>query len=152
MHTVRSIYFSEKEGNLLDYFEEREQQKNVPSLDELYKSAKIVFSCYGHPYAFEDALIGKYNGDPDLTVACGDPWTSPLCEESSAILSNERRKPEAKRKAKEKKGVTKGTLDNESSPVFLGDQTLAQSCWFLYNATVSRELMYATADGDIGRV
>jgi len=118
----------------------------------LYKSAKIVFSRYGHPYAFEDALIGKYDGDPDLTVACGDPWTPPLCEESSAILSNERRKTEVKRKGKEKRGVSKATLDNESSPIFLGDQTLAQSCQFLYDATVSRELVYATADGDVGRV
>lgn len=41
--------------------------------------------------------------------------------------------------------------DEELIP-FLGDQTLAQSCRFMYDATVSREVIYAISDGDIGRV
>jgi hypothetical protein len=63
------------------------------------------------------------------------------------LILNQRRKDLLKKKKKNKAEES----DEEPIP-FIGDQTLAQSCRFMYDATISREVIYAIADGDIGRV
>lgn len=69
------------------------------------------------------------------------------------ILDQIARKEEKQRKERRKPKNTGSDSDDGDSPAaFLGDQSLAQSCRFLYDATISREIIYATAEGDVGRV
>ena len=112
--------------------------------------AQILFRRYGHPYAFEDALSGTYH-EPETTVPSGDPWSPPMTEESSIILQDDRRK--GKNKPTRPKKKTPDDAEDQLLPMpFQGDLSLAQSCRFIYDATISREVIYATADGDVGRV
>jgi hypothetical protein len=68
---------------------------------------------------------------------------------SSVHLGFENKKEKGKPKKRKR---TKENESDDETILFLGDQSLAQSCRFLYDATVSREVIYATAEGDIGRV
>ena len=108
--------------------------------------AHTLFNRYCHPHAFEDALEGTYH-DPIQQVPSGDVWNPPVRENSSALLGNDK----VKEKSKHLKTKRKETNSSDQPP-FTGDQTLAQSCRFMYDTTVSREMVYATADGDVGRV
>ncbi|KAF8962188.1 hypothetical protein BDZ97DRAFT_1759423 [Flammula alnicola] len=139
------IYLAGKDGDLLQYFEKKEVEKNLPSFKELHEMACILFNRYGHPHAFERAMKGAYK-DPKKTVAMGDAWTRTPHDESSTQLNGN------KAKATKKKKKAAEEQEDEPSPPFEGDQTLAQSCRFIYDAAVSREVIYATADGDVGRV
>jgi hypothetical protein len=112
--------------------------------------AQILFRRYGHPYAFEDALSGTYH-EPETTIPHGDPWTPPTREESSMSLQDDRKKGKNKSTGSKKKKPD-NTEDQLPLPPFQGDLSLAQSCRFMYDATISREVIYATADGDVGRV
>ena len=105
----------------------------------------MLFKRYGHPHAFERAMSGTFS-NVETTVTIGDAWVSPLRESSSAHLGPAKKRPSQKNK---KKDVEES--DEEPIP-FSGDQTLAQSCRFMYDATISREVIYAITDGDIGRV
>jgi hypothetical protein len=139
------VYLGGKDGNLLDHFESAERKQETPSFEELHEMARILFRRYGHPHAFEDALEGTYS-DIETTVPNGDVWTPAVEDKSSSLLHNS--KDVSQKNAKGKKKPPAVNL----SEVFVGDQTLAQSCRFLYDATVSREVIYATAEGDVGRV
>ena len=142
------VYLGGKDGNLLEHFEMAESRLETPSFEELHEKAKILFRRYGHPHAFEDALEGTYS-DIETTVPNGDDWIPAVEDRSSLPLKIQR--DEGRRKiTKEKKKASARVAD--SSEGFLGDQTLAQSCRFLYDATVSRDVIYATAEGDVGRV
>lgn len=150
---INRVYLGGKNGNLLEYFEAAGRNKKIPSFDDLHGMAGCLFNRYGHPHAFENALDGNYD-DLAITVPDGDKWTAPAQDESSASLAGGQGKAEPKKgKGKGKATRTKqDDTEKEPRPPFLGDQTLAQSCRFLYDATVSREVIYATADGDVGRV
>jgi hypothetical protein len=143
------ILLGGKDNNLDQWFETAERTETIPSFEELWHKAQILFQCYGHAHAFETALTGRFFDD-DRTIPSGDPWTETLRDMSSVHLGFENKKGKGKQKRKKEK-LTENESDDEAPP-FLGDQTLAQSCRFMYDATVSREVIYATADGDIGRV
>ncbi|KAF9524238.1 hypothetical protein CPB83DRAFT_947604 [Crepidotus variabilis] len=124
-----------KDGDLIGHFEAANANKNLPALEELHSLATTLFARYGHPHAFEFAIDNSYRQE-ETRVPLGDPWTPPPADNSSNALLTKHKKKQTKQQAK------------KTSP---GDQSLAESCRFLYDATVSRELVYATSDGDIGR-
>jgi len=136
-----------KDGDLLQHFEDTFKKENLPSVEELRNTSRLLFRRYGHPHAFERALSGKFP-DQDRTIRTGDIWDFPLRDEPLTHL--------AEKKAKSKKGKKKTDNDDheddEVSPPFMGDQSLAQSCRFLYDVSISREVLNAISDGDVGRV
>lgn len=137
---------------MLQYFETAEANKSVPLFDNLWENAQLLFKRYGHLYAFEDAIRGQFSDD-ESQIPHGDIWVA--SSDTSSAQFHPSGNDNNKRKGRPKKGKKKVVedLDSDDEPQpFNGDQTLAQSCRFLYDATVSREVIYATADGDIGRV
>lgn len=141
------IYLGGKNGNLLQYFEKAESEDTIPSFDTLLKKAKTLFMRYGHPHAFENALAGLFPDD-ERTICGGDDWV-PLTRESSSLELGKEKAPKSKKGKATSKDVD---MEEETIAPFQGDQALAQSCRFMYDATISREVIYATAEGDIGRV
>jgi len=109
----------------------------------LLEKAKTLFNCYGHPHAFENALAGSFPDDERM-IHRGDKW-APLNRDSSSLDLGK----EKKTKSKKDKAIE---VEEENITPFEGDQALAQSCRFMYHATISREVIYATAEGDTGRV
>lgn len=141
------IFLGGKDNDLDQWFETAEKTETIPSFDDLWHKAQILFQRYGHPHAFETALTGRFFDD-NRTITSGDAWKETLKDMSSVHLDYENKKGKGKLKKKREKT----TEDDDEMPPFLGDQTLAQSCRFLYDTTVSREVIYATAEGDIGQV
>ena len=135
------VYLGGKDGNLLEHFKTAENRLETLSFEELHEMARILLRIYGHPHAFEDALEGTYS-DIKTAVPNGDVWIPGVEEKSSSPLDSIRR-GEGHKITKEKKKAS--ALAADLSEGFVGDQTLAQSCRFLYDATVSREVIYATA-------
>jgi hypothetical protein len=138
------IHFEGNNGNLLEYFIRKEANQSIPSFSKLWEEAQAVFLRYGHPHAFEHAMNGQFPSS-EVEIAHGDEWK--LIKEPSSVpldIAN------SKKQKKPPKEGTEG--EDEGNIPFRGDQSLAQSCRFLYDATVSREIIFATADGDIGRV
>lgn len=139
-----------KSGDLLQYFDEAAAEKKVPQFEDLQKKSRVLFNRYGHPHAFESALLGKFP-DVERTIPIGDTWVAPVLEDSSVQLKA-KKKGKAKKSKKKAEDVTTELESDDNSNPFQGDQSLAQSCRFLYNTTLSREVIYATADADVGRV
>lgn len=134
------IFLGGKNNNLDQWFENAEQMDTIPSFDKLWHKAQILFQRYGHPHAFETALTGRFFDD-NHTIVSGDAWTETLKNMSSIHLGYTNKKRKGKPKKKREK-MTENKLDDDSeTPPFLGDQTLAQSCCFLYDTTVSREVI-----------
>ena len=153
------VHFSGKDGDLWTYFKVLEDRDETPSIESLHQSCHSIYKRYIHPFAFEEALAGTYT-DPEVAVAVGDPWNSPKTDTSSlniptseslsesAPSQTSRSSQQSKPKGRKKK-IDQKAHDNLT---FNGDQVLAQSSRFMFDAMISREVIYATADGDVGRV
>lgn len=146
------IFLCGKDGDLLKYFETIEAQGRQLSFDELFDKAKGVYKMYGTSGAFHRALGGRYTS-AETRIPAGSPWVPPQKDKSSAGLGAEKQKgttrKNAKRKEKEKEVVEE---EEEDSEPFEGDQVLAQATRYIFDTSISREAVYAVADGDIGRV
>ena len=114
----------------------------TPSFEDLHQICHTIYKCYAHPFAFEEALNGTYQ-DPNSRVEIGDVWISPVKESSSLHNTAEESKPKGRKKRRDPKSATK-------EEEFNGDQVLAQTCRLMFDAMISREMVYATSDGDIG--
>ncbi|KAJ7586426.1 hypothetical protein C8J56DRAFT_1084827 [Mycena floridula] len=123
------LHFCGKDGDILNYSETLAVENKLPSFAALREAADIMFQTYGHTHVFEQALAGE----------------QPIFDETSANLRN------PVKKATRKKKTDTSPLDSNSVP-FTGDQCLAQSSRFIFDAMISREMVYATSEGDIGRV
>lgn len=146
------VFLGGKDGNLLEHFEAAKADGTIPSFENLRGMSQTLFNRYGHPHAFERAIEG-ISDNPAQTIPVGDEWIRAMQETSSAMLLDEKEKGK-KRMPKAKKKITDESDDDSANPSlpFRGDLSLAQSCRFLYDATISREAIYITADGDVGRL
>ncbi|KAJ7572432.1 hypothetical protein C8J56DRAFT_807505 [Mycena floridula] len=130
------LHFCGKDGDILNYFETLAVENKLPSFAALREAADIMFQTYGHTHVFEQALAGVF--DEDRPIVHGDVWEQPIFDETSANLQDPKK-------------TDTSPLDSNSVP-FTGDQCLAQSSRFIFDAMISREMVYATSEGDIGRV
>ncbi|KAJ7571888.1 hypothetical protein C8J56DRAFT_907353 [Mycena floridula] len=125
------IHFCGKDGDILKHFESLEAQDKVPSFAALWKAAEVVFKTFGHTHVFEREISGDFL--IDLPIIQGDPWVPPVFDQSSANTDQPTKKPHGKKR--------KNDTD-----------CLAQLSWFIFDAIISWEMIYATSEGDIGRV
>lgn len=102
----------------------------IPSFAELKRKARAVFNMYGSVGAYHRAMNGKYASN-EMKVPAGTTWVAPPTESSSTVQAPK---------------------STNIPGDFKGDHVLAQTCRFLYDATISWETMLAIAEGHIGRV
>ncbi|THU76848.1 hypothetical protein K435DRAFT_824491 [Dendrothele bispora CBS 962.96] len=124
--------------DLFQYFEQLKENKNLPSLQQLYAMAQALHKRYGTRKAFEHAL----SGDDSLTFYRGSAWSAPKQDESSKSLGQ-------LMNAKLKKGKKKENKPQESEP-FAGDESLARSTRFIHDALLFRHVLKSVSKGDIG--
>ncbi|KAK6969274.1 hypothetical protein R3P38DRAFT_3337119 [Favolaschia claudopus] len=126
--------------------------KTLPTFDELELGAERLFDTYvgsaGRYQAGMDALESNSAWAPHAPL--GTQWTS--------VPDPPPQPPKAKRKSKKIlvpkifKKPSKPKPPPPPPPPFFGDQALFDSGTFMYDATVFREAVAATAQGDVGRV
>jgi hypothetical protein len=131
---------------LFKYFEDLAVSGNLPEIEVLEVSARKLHRAYSSSRGIYRAL---YNTDGTnewaQTVPLGIPWTPPTVIESSLELSTDsQKKSKGKQLGKEK--------DPEIGRHPQGDRVLANSVAFMRDAMMSREMSYAIAEGDVGRV
>lgn len=144
------MYLGGKDADLLNHFEALDKKKDLPSFEALHESARRLFQRYGHPHTFDNIIQGRFKSS-ETTIPPGDVWTPNTTDKSSATLNNDSGSKKVKRKAKKVK-KSEDDSDEDLEIPFQGDQSLAQSCRFMYDTTISREVIYATAEGDVGRI
>jgi hypothetical protein len=143
-HSHTSIHFGCKD--LFQYFEDLALSGNLPEIEALEVSARKLHRAYSSSRGIYRALY-DVDGTSEWAqiVPCGSPWTPPTVIESSLELSvNSPKKRNEKRSGKEK--------DNDFGRHPLGDRVLAHTVTFMRDAMMSREMSYAIAEGDVGRV
>lgn len=116
----------------------------LPTLEKLREDAKLLFHRYGHSSAFYNAIKGDYE-DNQRKVPPGQPWEPQTEEHEEELEENP-----AQKKGKGKKDAYRETYDRTVE--FKGDQALAESTRLIMDLSINREMAYATADGDPGRV
>jgi hypothetical protein len=120
--------------DIFEHFKSLAKTNSLPEFEELEDLARKLHRSYSSTRAHYRAL-----NDPDLSsewaqfVPTGSPWRSPIIDENSQVPTQP------------KKGKA-----NQAE--FKGDRTLANSIAFLRDGILSREMAYATAEGDPGRV
>lgn len=107
-------------------------------MNELLQAARTLYQRYSNPRAYNRNLQKSQAGS--LSVPVGSPWSPPAAEASD---------PTAEAPKPGKRGKKKA---DAPEPAFHGDMSLAQSIQFMYDSIVSREVSYAVAEGDVGRV
>lgn len=122
-------------------------QDKLPSCEDLLDKARKVYTMYGTLGAFERAMKGKYKSS-ETKIPEGGTWKPPTKDKSSEGLGKGKTKAPSKNAKKKDSPVQ---VPKPTKP-FKGDQTLAQATRFIFDGTLSREAVYAVADGDIGRV
>ncbi|TEB21750.1 hypothetical protein FA13DRAFT_1642380 [Coprinellus micaceus] len=121
--------------NIFVYFTELAAAKKLPTIEELEKSALELH----HVYA---TTAGIYNALNDTTIDSRWTWAVPLGKEwedrpkNPTSLGADAGEQEEERNGRHKKG----------------DRVLANSITFMRDALLEREVNYAIAEGDVGRV
>ncbi|OJT06327.1 hypothetical protein TRAPUB_2789 [Trametes pubescens] len=165
-----------KADDLFEYFASRTAE-DLPSFEELHSTAKKLYRAYSSHLASERAL---YSPDPtderppgewEKTVPVGSPWapekSSTRAQEAPPSHTQSGSQPSGQLGVSSSSPVwpleappkdtakqtrkRKRSLSKPREP-FRGDQALADSIAFMKDAWVSREFMYAAAEGDVGRV
>lgn len=137
----------------------------MPSFEDLYAKADILYKRYSTHKAYQYAQDGNWTldtADEYLVPKANKQWeTRPVPREKGK--KGKKGKKGRKKKSQKKKGKGKEqegergefsgseASDDEDSP-FVGDQALADSIIFMYDAMLSREYSQAVAEGDAGRV
>ncbi|KAL0063202.1 hypothetical protein AAF712_009900 [Marasmius tenuissimus] len=120
-----------KAENLFEHFEKLETEKKLPEFEDLEKVARQIFRSYISNRAQQRALMA-YDGSGtvplDSTSWPSDAPTIPKRDDSHNGKGVQPEKP------------------------FLGDKVLARNIAFMFDAMVAKEIMFASADGDAGRV
>ncbi|KIJ64811.1 hypothetical protein HYDPIDRAFT_111412 [Hydnomerulius pinastri MD-312] len=155
------VYF--RTEDIFKHFQQLATQGELPDYADLEKIARLLFKTYssasGIHSAFQDAEdISEWGS----AIPLGTPWStdpdSVLVAKAVAVKKVEITRKvragntgEGKSKGAQKPKVQARPLDAPPVP-FKGDRVLAQSIAFMRDALVSREMAYAVAEGDVGRV
>jgi hypothetical protein len=132
--------------DIFEHFQTLARLDRLPEFEELEELARKLHRSYSSTRAHYRALN---DADPSSNwvqfVPIGSPWCPPVVDETS--LSSTQQK-----KGKEKQQVHPESEGSTLSDEFKGDRTLANSIAFLRDGILSREMAFATAEGDPGRV
>ena len=113
--------------------------KSLPDIEDLNSAAQKLHRTFsttrGIYYALADTTTPSDWAD---NIPMGSPWSPPLDSVSSQLPDQVA--------AKNSKAKPISTMHP------LGDRVLASSITFMRDALMSREMSYAVAEGDIGRV
>lgn len=115
----------------------------LPEFEDLEAMALKLYRAYSCTSAYHRALREPsmlQNNEWGHTVPVGSVWVPPHIDSSSnAAISTT-----------DKKGQNATTV--KEVPGFQGDRVLANSIAFMRDALIEREMSYAMAEGDPGRV
>ncbi|KAL1687063.1 hypothetical protein GGG16DRAFT_128226 [Schizophyllum commune] len=148
-----------KADNLFACFSEKKRSNALPSLQDLFNSAKKLTRAYMSLREHENILRG--DGIEDLGIPVGDHWDGFIADDSSKdfglINQGKRAAHLGSKRTKTRKAAPHAHPSNRAIPAlesdeFEGDLALANSRTFMRAAAISRESMRATAAGDPGRV
>ncbi|PPQ87647.1 hypothetical protein CVT25_011485 [Psilocybe cyanescens] len=151
--------FLDAESNLLSYFTNLANKKELPTLETLVHQAKLLVNCYASQEAYEQALSNdeSSNAPAPMSIKVGTPWASEnigLDNDSNlgtrtGIQSDEiLEAPEGRAPPLPTENVPKVYEEAEN---FDGDRVLANSILFLQDFGWWTEINYAISEGDIGR-
>ena len=131
--------------NLFEHFSEKAAAQALPTIEELHIIAQQLHYAYsstnGIYHALHDTSI-ETGSTWAQTVRLGSAWTAP-----SNFTSSQPHCPAPQTKKK----IDSDVPDRKGRHV-KGDRVLANSITFMRDAMFSREMSYAIAEGDAGRV
>ncbi|KAF8811788.1 hypothetical protein BYT27DRAFT_7336050 [Phlegmacium glaucopus] len=142
--------------NLFEHFSTLKMSGVLPKVEDLYSTAHqlhLAFSSTnGIYYALHDTSTESTSSSWAKTVPLGSTWQSPPRHESSRLFgANVMSNNGTKTKTSKKKGDEDEHAARNGRDI-KGDRVLANSITFMRDALLSREMSYATAEGDAGRV
>lgn len=129
--------------SIFSHFTHLEEQNLMPDIEDLLKAAGKLHRAFSSTHAIYLALDDTtLDSDWSETVPLGSTWTPHPIIPSSVpnIVVNP---AISKKPRKKEKPVTRHPN---------GDRVLANSITFMRDALMSREISYAIAEGDVGRV
>lgn len=131
-------------GDLFEYFAELEVKGSLPTFEELEDMARKLHRGYS---SFRAATRAMYDvtgaNEWSKIIPTGSPWSVPAVEKSSANIGTTGAPADTSSEDKEK------AMPSEP---FQGDRVLYRSILLITDLLLCREMAYATADGDPGRV
>ncbi|KAJ7148144.1 hypothetical protein C8R43DRAFT_952750 [Mycena crocata] len=144
-----------KTDDIFKYFAQRALNKTMPSFEDLHSIAKKIFETYTAPGARHQAGMDARDEAVAWTshALLGVPW--------QPTTSSSAPPPKPKRKSNKKKPVTAKTAGAKAAiakknlpppPPFFGDKVLADDGAFMYDVFINREVVAATAQGNVGRM
>lgn len=123
--------------DIFEYFKEKKVEGKLPEVEEIEAAARSLHRVFSTTAAIYEAL--------DDVTAVSD-WTSVVPEGSPWVAA-----PSASDKSSQ--GSAKcSELADDAQMDTKGDRVLSNSITFMRDALLSRELSYAIAEGDVGRV
>lgn len=134
--------------DIFEHFKSLSVSKALPDIEVLEKTARILHCAFSSTRGLYYAL-----GDTTATnswteiVALGSPWSP-----SPVIASSQPSKPPPKSTNSQKAADEASTKPDTAGRHIKGDRVLANSINFMRDALMSREMSYAIAEGDVGRV
>jgi len=140
-----------KTSNIFQYFEELEKENKIPDVTELEALAFKLYQNYSTTRAIYRALnttAGQMN-EWSMFIPRGSPWNPPPIDKTSA--GNTGSTKFTRKQSAQSKRVNNNPSTNTAS-LFKGDRTLAKSITVMRDFIWQRELAYAVAEGDVGRV
>jgi hypothetical protein len=150
-----------KADDILAYFAHLGQNNSLPSFEDLEMAAIILYDAYTSPAAQYEAADDARDGMSDWakTVPLGTQWDGDKAKISNIFSLTEManankqaaRITSKKAKRKHMKEPKKKASDLPDLP-FHGDRTFSEAATFKRDAMISREVAYAAAEGDVGRM
>jgi hypothetical protein len=140
-----SIHFSC--NDLFKYFEDLQISHRLPEIEVLEVAARQLHRAYSSSHGLYCALHETAKTSAwSQTVPLGTPWVPP------PVIKSSEGPAESEKKGR-RKPAKKSTDDDEDLGRHpQGDRVLANSITFMRDAMISREMSYAIAEGDAGRV
>ncbi|PPR02512.1 LOW QUALITY PROTEIN: hypothetical protein CVT26_011996 [Gymnopilus dilepis] len=130
-------------SDIFEHFKMLDSTKTLPEIEDLIPVARKLHRAFTSTRAIYHALSDTTATTPwSAVIPLGSPWT-PLTSDASSENFKEILERPSKGKKKELVPPTRHAK---------GDRVLANSITFMRDALMSRELSYAIAEGDAGRV
>jgi hypothetical protein len=154
------IYFRVylKTDDIVNYFADL---SSLPSFEDLETAATILFDAYTSPAAQYEAADDARDGMSEWakTVPRGTQWdgneekASNIFSLSEIANANKQAARLISKKAKRKNAKQSKAKSSDSPDLpFHGDRSFAEASTFKRDAMISREVAYAAAEGDVGRM
>ncbi|TEB26688.1 hypothetical protein FA13DRAFT_1691951 [Coprinellus micaceus] len=119
-------------ADIFEYFKQKKAEKKLPGIEEVEATARDLHRAFSSTRAVYEALEhSRIASDWTAAVPEGSPWPSSPATPTGGSKSETH---------------ADGQMDAK------GDRVLSNSITFMRDALLSRELSYAIAEGDVGRV